>query len=296
MPESKRTICVMSAPVVTFNDELMAELTKALDHEALNRVLTRALVRSQDRLLAQPVRNRKSDAYKARLLVKGMVGHLDEVSEELSALLGTKEASEAPDMGADELENDFVEGINIPTFQEYQDVFDQYPHVTIKKGTPHGDLLVLGYCSGRGKHSGKLYRRNCVVSMPSGAKLGFRELASTIGVLTGKGPDDTHYTIKAIPYVDGIGVRFWTNIVGEGDQSAYYRYLFFDQNIPVRSFDKEPFDDKLFNETLKLLNAFPYKNLRGVKHFSSEFAWEQFIKAYRTKTPVVEDDFGMWRV
>jgi hypothetical protein len=224
MPESNRTICALSAPVQVFTNELMAELVQKLPKETCVNILRKTLLQSQNKLLAQKVRNRRSDAYKAMLLARTLASHIKPVPDDLAVLLGEKSADEVPMEGM-QIDEDFVSGLDIPEFKQYASVFDTYPYLEVRDTTSYGKLLVLGYCSGRGRQSNKLYRRNCTVVRQSGLKQGFRDLGSAIGVLSNEGPDGTHYTIKAIPFEEGIGVKFWTNLVGEGDIQDQYRYL-----------------------------------------------------------------------
>lgn len=233
MPEmSKRTICALSAPVTVFTDEFMAELVQRLPREACSEIVQKALLRSQDRLMAQTVRNRRSDVYKAVLMARKMAERLQPVPSELAVLLGDKSADEAPIEGMavepaiPEPEDDFANlADDLPDFKQFASVFKQYPYVEYRETASFGKLLVLGYCSGRGKQSNKLYRRNCILVTPEGRRQGFKDIGSAIGVPQETGPDGTHYTIKAVPFADGLAVKCWTNIIGEGDVPDQYRYL-----------------------------------------------------------------------
>jgi len=229
VPESTRTICALSAPVTVFNDELMAALTQKLSKEQCAGILSSVLLRSKERLLSQTVRNRRSDAYKAELLARKMADRIRPIPDELAVLLGEKSADtvESADMTvqAHNPDEDFAQKIDIPTFDQYKDVFDHYPYVKVRHHTPYGPLVVVGYCSGRGLNSDKLYRRNCMVSMPDQRKVGFKDLVSSIGMLSNTGPDGTRYKIKAVPFTGVIGVRCWTNYIGEGDVLSLYRYV-----------------------------------------------------------------------
>lgn len=233
MPESKRTICALSAPVTVFQDEFMAELVQKLPKEDLASLIQGALLRSQDRLMAQTVRNRRSDAYKAVLLARGLAERLRPIPPALAVLLGEMDASKAPVEGMTvepavaDPEEDFAANIDIPEFKQYASVFNTYPYVEVRETESYGRLLVLGYCSGRGRHSNQLYRRNCVIVRPNGRRQGFRDLSSVLGVLSDVGPDGTHYTIKAIPYEAKTAVKCWTNLVGKGDIPDQYRYMIF---------------------------------------------------------------------
>jgi len=221
----------LSAPVTVFTDELMAELVQKLPKDVLTSTLQTVLLRSQEKLLGSKVRNRRSDAYKAVLLARALANHVRPIPDELAVLLHEKDAAEVPMEGMDvgpavvTPEEDFAANIDIPEFKQYASVFNKYPYMEVRDTENYGTLLVLGYCSGRGRTSNKLYRRDCIVVNPEGRRMGFKDLGSAIGVLSDVGPDGTHYTIKAIPYESGVGLKFWTNIVGEGDLHDQYRYL-----------------------------------------------------------------------
>lgn len=254
VPESNRTICALSAPVTVFTDELMSQLVLKLPKEECASLLQNSLTRAQERLLAQTVRNRKSDAYKAELIVRRMAERVRPLPESLATLLGEKPVE--PIVATAPPEDDFAADIDIPEFKQYSDVFCTYPYWLIRKTEQYGTLLVLGYSSGLGRESKKLFRRNCLVVMPDGRRINFRHLVSTIGVLTQKGPDDTHYTIKAIPLVDGMGIKFWTNIIKEGDLLNQYRYIICDRG---------------------------FGTLSGAVNHPSEAAWEEALGKYRVE-------------
>jgi hypothetical protein len=183
--------------------------------------------------MAQTSRNRRSDVYKAVLVARGMAERLSPISDDLALLLGVgeKTADQVPVEGMvveqppATPEDDFTVNLDIPEFKQYASVFNQYPYVEVRETESFGRLVVLGYCAGRGKHTNKLYRRNCTIVHPDGRRQGFKDIGSAIGVLKDTGPDGTHYTIKAIPYKDYLAVKCWTNIVGEGDLPEMYRYL-----------------------------------------------------------------------
>lgn len=250
MAESKRTICALSAPVTVFVDELVQELLKKLPKDACDEVLRKTLVGAQKRLLAQEVRNRRSDAYKAILVARTMAERLKPVSSDLSSLLGEGPTTdENVEPAVPEPEEDFAAGLEIPTYAQFSRVFDQYPYVMLDESTSFGKLIILGYLSGRGKTSNKLFRRNCVVVFPDGRRKSFNDLLSMIGFLRSPPTiDGSQPSLKGIPYADGIGVKCWTNVVGEGDREDQYRYLLFTQN--------------------------------GVQHFKLETAWERAMHEY----------------
>jgi hypothetical protein len=244
MAQSKRTICALSAPVTVFADELAQELLKKLPREACDELLRRTIIRSQERLLAQDVRNRKSDAYKATLVARTMAARLAPISADLQVLLGEGAPEESDgistESGAPTPEEDFVAGIEIPTFAQFSHVFDQYPYVRVEESPSLGRLLILGYLSGRGRVTNKLFRRNCTVVFPDGRRKSFNDLVSVIGFLRSPPTiDGSQPSLKGIPYVPGIGVKFWTNIVGEGDDRGQYRYLLFTENSS-QTFTTEP--------------------------------------------------------
>lgn len=230
MPEmSNRTICAVSAPVTVLTDELMAELVKRLPREACLDVLRASLTRAQERLGTGSARNRRSDTYKALKLTRSMADRLRPLPDDFALLLGEKTAAEVPMEGMT-IDSSVEEFANItedlPEFKQFASVFKHYPYSELRDTPGFGKLLVLGYCSGRGRHSNKLYRRNCILVSPDGQKTNFKNIGSAIGVLQDTGPDGTHYTIKAVPYADGMAVKFWTNIIGEGDVKDQYRYEF----------------------------------------------------------------------
>lgn len=241
MPESNRTICALSAPVTVFTDELMAELVQKLPKDVLASTVQTVLLRSQEKLLASKVRNRRSDAYKAVLLARALANHVRPIPEELAVLLGEKNAADVTLEGMEvgpavvPFEEDFALNIDIPEFKQFTSVFSKYPYMEVRETESYGTLLVLGYCSGRGRETNKLYRRNCIVVSPEGRRTGFKDLGSAIGVLSDIGPDGTHYTVKAIPYESGTGLKFWTNLVGEGDLHDQYRYLFLHTEFGMRT-------------------------------------------------------------
>jgi hypothetical protein len=219
---------------MTFTDELMAELMNRLPRDVCLDVLRATLIRSRDSLLAYSGRNRRSDAYKAQMLACNMAARIGVLPKEKDTLL----SESAEDITVEPLEGGQDEfatlADDIPEFKQYASVFKQYPYVELKDVPGLGQLVVLGFCSGRGKTSNKLYRRNCLLVMPDGKRINFRELGSAIGVLQDTGPDGIHYTIKAVPYADGMAVKFWTNLIGERDVPDQYRYLFL-HGVPIPS-------------------------------------------------------------
>ncbi len=243
MPEtSNRTICAVSLPVTVLTDELMAELVLKLPRETCLEVLRNALTRAQEQLAKGTARNRRSDAYKALKLIRHMASRLRPLPDDFSVLLGEKSATEVVTEGMT-IDSSVEEFANLtddlPEFKHFASVFQNYPYYEIRNTPSFGQLLVLGYCSGRGKTSNKLYRRNCLLITPEGKRMNFREMGSAIGVPQETGPDGTHYTIKAVPYADGMAVKFWTNIIGEGDVPDQYRYRFFGAFSASRHFNTE---------------------------------------------------------
>jgi hypothetical protein len=239
----------------------MAELVLKLPRETCLEVLRNALSRAQNQLAKGSARNRRSDAYKALKLVRHMANRLRPLPDDFSVLLGEKSASEVVTEGMTidpEPEEDFATlADDLPEFKQFASVFRQYPYCEVKDTPGFGKLLVLGYCSGRGKHSNKLYRRNCLLITPEGRRMNFREIGSAIGVPQETGPDGTHYTIKAVPYTDGMAVKFWTNIIDEGDVQDQYRYWFF---------------------------STPREGDTWVRyHFDTEVAWETHQHKYRSE-------------
>ncbi len=264
MPDSNRTICALSAPVTVFLDEFMAELVQKLSKEVCSEVLQATLLRSQDRLLAQNVRNRRSDAYKARVIAHKMVERLRPIPPGLAVLVGEVAADQAPveGMTVDKSDEDDFATIteDLPDFKQFASVFKQYPYFEIRDVPSLGKLLVLGYCSGRGRTTNKLYRRNCTLVMPDGRRTGFRQMASAIGNPDDTGPDGTHYMIKAVPYVDGMALKFWTNLIGERDVPDQYRYLVLSTH-----------EEHTPNERVVAI------------HLANEVAWETYQHKYRTQ-------------
>lgn len=228
MPEtSNRTICAVSLPVTVITDEIMAELVQRLPREVCIEALRNALTRAQEQLAKGTARNRRSDAYKALKLIRHMANRLRPLPDDFAVQLGEKSATEVVTEGMTVDAEDFATlADDLPEFKQFASVFNSYPYLELKDVPGFGLLVVLGYCSGRGKTSNKLYRRNCILAMPDGKRINFKDIGSAIGVLQETGPDGTHYTIKAIPYANGMGVKFWTNLIGERDVPDQYRYLF----------------------------------------------------------------------
>jgi hypothetical protein len=140
-----------------------------------------------------------------------------------------QEPEPAPKPVVEEPRDEYTDLFDIPSFEDFRHVFDTYPYVREERRA-EGRLLLIGYASGRNV-SEELIRRNCAVSQVK--KVGdafereersFNALSSIVGNLNKK-DDKIHLFVKAIKYVPGTGVRFWTN-TPKGDLENMRRYIF----------------------------------------------------------------------
>lgn len=117
-----------------------------------------------------------------------------------------------------------VDPFYIPTFDDFRDLFTTYPYVKRVNDPNFGEALLIGYVSIR-DNDGALIRRNCVVRCPGGEERTFNDCTSYIGMLK-RAENGVHRHVKAVPFVRGMGVRFWINRPG-GDEPGMARFLVF---------------------------------------------------------------------
>ncbi len=138
-----------------------------------------------------------------------------------------------------------LDNFYIPTFSDFQTVFERYPFMKIVsyEGTAH---LAIGYLSGRStRDEGKLFRRNCAVKYwdeygEDTDETHFTKLGGVCGVLEHR-EGETRRFIKVLPLKAGMAIRFWTNKKNEKDMPEMYRYAFIDdcmQKVVSKSEEK----------------------------------------------------------
>jgi len=114
-------------------------------------------------------------------------------------------------------EDDFY----IPSYGDFEFVFDQYPYVQSVKWDK-GLALAVGYTSAKHMTTDRLIRRNCKVTFPNLKPKTFKDLGSLAGLLKDV---EGHKYLKVVNLVKGTVIKCWTNIRGSGDQENMYRYI-----------------------------------------------------------------------
>ena len=247
MPAKPKPVCVQSAPVKVSLDELSTELLRRFPEEALTDALISASLATDRRLRNN--RRSRHDTYHAKLFFRRIAARLPTPTDDLAVAVGLKDAAQlkvrtATDttlnlaeaqLTAEEVPEDldpvdeFAHMLDIPTFEDYAQVFAKYPYVMwFVDEKSNEKLLALGYASGRDKGD-DLVIRNCVFvppGEPAGAKgTPFNDLVSVVGILrkTNRG---IRQFIKVIPYRVGAKVRTWHHVRGGGgDKAEWNRYL-----------------------------------------------------------------------
>jgi hypothetical protein len=243
-----KPLCSFSEVVRVSLDEIMTEFLRRFPEPELLAAIQSAAIHSQERLRHRPTKRRLRDnPYKAQVFFRHMAERLPSVPDDLSCVLGLKSKDpsqlEIPGVTVDASppempppveppKDEFASLFDIPTFEEYRNVFNTWPYVLQDVRKDLGRVLVLGYASGRNKDTEELIRRNCAVSMfkkdsadpTEREEHSFNDLVSVIGFLKHNETNGLHRSIKAIRYQPGMGVRFWTN-TGKGDRADLSRYV-----------------------------------------------------------------------
>jgi hypothetical protein len=226
----------------------MTEFLQRFPEPEVLAAIRSAAIHSQERLRRrQQGRRKRDDSNKAQIFFRHMASRLPEVPDDLISVLSlkTKDLSQLdlPDMTVDEPtieppvaaqppKDEYNDLFNIPSFEDYREVFNQYPYIWELENPELGRILVLGYASGRNKDTDELVRRNCAVSMlkrgstdpTEREERSFNDLTSIVGYLQHK-EGGIHRSVKVIPYQVGAGVRFWTN-TAKGDLPDLNRYFY----------------------------------------------------------------------
>jgi len=122
------------------------------------------------------------------------------------------------------IEDEYARMIKVPKFDDFGEVFAEWPYVC-EKIFEGERVLLLGYLSGRdANNNDALVRRNCAYTYRDTVDKPFKGLVSLVGLLKKTVAGGTRLHIKVIPYRAGARVRFWTNVRGEGDREEYNRY------------------------------------------------------------------------
>jgi len=203
-----KVTCVLSQPVIGVTDELMTSLLKAMPEDKLAAILEETLLAAMQRLPTD-----RHAHYKATKLMRRMTERLSDPPHDLRKLLGMEVISK-DDLTVFGLED-------LPKFEDFAYIFDEYPYIA--EDTYEGSQsLVVGYLSGRSRHTDALVRRNCQVDGVT-----FKDL---FGMLTLENTrDGVHRFVKLFKWRPGTKIRCWTNVKPkEGkahDEERYNRYL-----------------------------------------------------------------------
>ena len=270
MPKSK-SVSTFSAAVEVSLDELTTELLRRVPEPQIADAIISACVAAEKRLRSN--RRNRHDRYHSQKFFRRMVERFPHRPEALSAVVGLKfgvngdqvnipgvdlrekdeprmpsEGDEAAAKLLDPPEDEFADILDMPKFEDFEGVFEEYPYV----GTAQHDgqrVLVLGYLSARDRQTDDLIRRNFVVigaGEPEGAKgKPFNDLQSMTGMLQ-KRKKGIRQFIKVIPYQVGMRIRFWTHVKGtsgSGDRAHLNRYIVLTERGPEQLPSRTEFDD-----------------------------------------------------
>ena len=248
-------------PVSTFSeavkvslDEITTELLRRVPEAQVADAISSACTAAEKRLRSN--RRSRHDRYHSQMFFRRMVERFPNAPEGVSAVVGlkngvngaqmevpgvevrqsgeermpTENAQAVDEVLEDPAEDEFADILDIPKFEDFEAVFNEYPYVM--PSTCDGrKVLVLGYLSARDHQTDDLIRRNCVVIGPSesGDSLGtpFNDLQSITGILR-RTKQGVRQFIKVIPYQVGTRIRFWTHVKGpngSGDRPNLNRYV-----------------------------------------------------------------------
>lgn len=236
MPKAKS---VLSVPVQASVDELIAEMVRRYSEEEVADILRVGFKNATARL-----RRNRHERYKAECFFRRAATRLVKVPDDLASLVGVASQNqmdlfeepkvEEPDPPSDQSapeEEDVDAGTLFSplTFEDLKSVFDTYPFAMVHEDPHEGRLLVLGYASIRQNGPGSpLIRQNVALVKPNGDEIVFRDIQGGLYPRMEQKSDALHMHIKVIPFPNGSGLRFWTNIEGTGDDQTLYRYRFCD--------------------------------------------------------------------